>query len=92
MKDPRKIILRPVVTEKSLEDQEVKRYCFEVDKRANKDEIKRAIEQIFDVRVISVQTLNKRGKLRRQRYKVGRRRGWKKAFIRLDPEHTIEII
>jgi len=92
MKDPRQIVLRPLVTEKSLEGQADRQYCFEVDKRANKDEIKRAIEEIFDVKVVSVQTLQRRGKLRRQRYKIGRRKDWKKAVIRLAPEHTIDVI
>ena len=92
MKDPRQIILRPIVTEKSLGSQEDQQYSFEVDKRANKIEIRKAIEEIFDVKVISVQTMRKRGKLRRQRYKVGRRRSWKKAIIKLAPEDTIEII
>ncbi len=92
MKDPRQIILRPIVTEKSLGSQEDQQYSFEVDKRANKIEIRRAIEEIFDVKVVSVQTMRKRGKLRRQRYKVGRRRSWKKAIIKLAPDDTIEVI
>jgi len=92
MKDPRQTILRPIVTEKSLGGQENRHYSFEVDKRANKIEIRRAIEEIFDVKVVSVQTMRKRGKLRRQRYKVGRRRSWKKAIIKLAPEDTIEVI
>lgn len=92
MKDPRQIVLRPLVTEKSLDGQENRQYSFEVDKRANKIEIRKAIEEIFDVKVISVQTMRKRGKLRRQRYKVGQRRNWKKAVIKLAPEDTIEII
>ena len=92
MKDPRQIIKRPLVTEKSLESQAANQYCFEVNRKANKDEIKRAVEEIFDVKVVAVQTTLRRGKFRRQKYKVGQRRNWKKAVVRLAPEHTIDII
>lgn len=92
MKDPRQIIMRPLVTEKSLDSQGLNQYCFEVNKKANKDEIKRAIEEIFDVKVIAVQTALRRGKFRRQKFKVGQRRNWKKAVVRLAPENTIDVI
>ena len=94
MKDPYQIVNYPLITERSTilrEDRE--KYTFRVDKRANKIEIKRAIEAIFpDVHVVSVNTINIQGKPKRFRYnKQGKRPDWKKAIVTLRPGDTIEM-
>lgn len=93
MKDPYQIIKYPLITEKSTILREDKnKYTFRVDKRANKIEIKGAIEAIFpDIEVLMVNTINVRGKPKRFRQKRGRRPDWKKAIVTLRPEDTIEI-
>ncbi len=94
MKDPYQTIRYPLITEKSTILREDKnKYTFRVDKRANKIEIKKAIEVIFpDVTVLSVNTINVRGKPKRSRINQrGRRSDWKKAIVTLRSEDTIEI-
>lgn len=81
--NPHDIIIRPVVTERSMDDMEQGKYTFVVAKRANKSEIKKAIEQIFDVTVDRVNTMNMRGKMKRQGANQGRRASWKKAIVKL---------
>ena len=84
MKTPYDIILRPVITEQSMEDTGLKKYVFIVANDANKTEIKWAISQIFNVKVDKVTTLHRKGKLRRQgRYPEGRTAGYKKAVVKL---------
>ena len=73
------IIKRPIITEQSMEQTEMKRYTFEVAKSANKIEIAKAVEQIFGVKVAKVNTLNMQGKLKR----MGARPAWKKAMVTL---------
>ncbi len=92
MKDPYKIILKPVITEKSTMLKEVNReICFEVDSRTNKSEIKKAIEQLFKVKVESVRIMNKRGKPRRVGRTMGKKKDWKKAYVKLkEGEKMIE--
>jgi len=92
MKDPYQIIIRPVITEKSTWLKEKNReICFEVDPRANKIEIKRAVEQLFKVKVERVRVMNKKGKERRVGRNIGRKRNWKKAYIKLkEGEKMIE--
>jgi large subunit ribosomal protein L23 len=82
-KDPRDIILKPVVSEKSYGLIDDGKYTFEVDPRSNKTEIKLAIEKIFDVKVASVNTLNRTGKLRRTRFGIGKRKDTKRAIVTL---------
>ncbi len=77
------IIIKPIITEKSMDDMAEGKYTFKVDKRANKTEIKRAIEEIFEVEVEKVNTINVRGKLKTQGMTSGRRADWKKAIIKL---------
>ena len=94
VKDPYRIIRYPLITEKSTILREDKnKYTFRVDKRANKIEIKRALEVIFpDVEVLAVNTLNVRGKPKRFRAnKRGKKPDWKKAIVTLRPDDTIEI-
>ena len=91
--EPRIVIRKPLVTEKGMYYAEnFAVYPFEVDKRANKVDIKNAIETIYDVTVKGVRTMNMQGKLRRVRYAQGRKRGWKKALVTLAEGDTIEII
>ena len=82
-KDPRDIILKPVVSEKSYGLIDDGKYTFEVDPRSNKTEIKLAIEKIFDVKVASVNTLNRTGKTRRTRFGTGKRKDTKRAIVTL---------
>ena len=77
------IIIKPVVTERSMENMESKRYTFKVDTRANKSEIKKAVETIFGVKVKQVNTMNITGKKKRMGANVGKRPDWKKAIVTL---------
>ncbi len=92
MMDSYKIILKPVITEKSTMLKEMNReVCFEVAPRANKSEIKKAVEQLFKVKVESVRIMNKRGKSRRMGRTVGKKKDWKKAYVKLkEGEKMIE--
>ena len=91
MKDPRQIIKRPLVTEKSSDMREVNWYVFSVDKRCNKIEIKDAIEKIFGVKVEKVRTLITTGKtVKRMGRIAGRKSSMKKAYVKLK-EGTIEL-
>ncbi|MFP7171500.1 50S ribosomal protein L23 [Terribacillus sp. 7520-G] len=83
MRDPRDIIKRPVITEHSSDLMVDKKYTFEVDKRANKIEIKQAVEVIFGVKVEQVNTLNLKGKFKRQGRYGGYRPDRKKAVVTL---------
>lgn len=91
-KEPYQIILRPVVTERAYDMQASNAYTFEVALDANKAQIKDAVEALFEVKVVNVRTMHKRGKVRRRRFVSGRTRGWKKAIVKLAPEHTLEIM
>ena len=93
MKSAYDIILRPIITEQSMEHLDLKKYVFEVARDANKIDIRNAVEEIFDVKVGKVTTLNIRGKEKRTgRYPAGYRRSWKKAVVRLtDDSKTIEF-
>ncbi len=92
IKDPYKIILRPVITEKSTLMKEMNReICFEVASRANKIEIKEAAEQLFNVKIESVRVMKQRGKMRRVGRNQGRTKDWKKAYLKLkEGEKMIE--
>lgn len=86
MKDPRQIIVRPLITEKTSALQEQANVlCFEVAPEANKIEIRQAVEKLFGVKVVSVQVVNMRGKLRRYGRFSGFRPDWRKAYVRLAP-------
>ncbi len=92
MKDPYKSVIRPVITEKStLLKEKNREVCFEVDPRANKSEIKKAAEQLFKIKVERVRIQNKRGKKRRVGRSEGKKKDWKKAYIKLkEGEKMIE--
>lgn len=88
----RDIIIRPIITEKSIAGVNQKKYTFEVDKSANKIEIAKAVEEVFKVKVVKVNTINVRGQLRRQGRTQGYTRSWKKAIVTLTPDSKgIEI-
>ena len=89
-KDPRDILLAPVVSEKSYALLDQGKYTFIVDPRSNKSEIKKAVESIFGVKVSSVHTLNRQGKARRTRFGMGKRKDTKRAIVPLR-EGTIDI-
>ena len=89
-KDPRDILIAPVVSEKSYGLLDQGKYTFVVDPRANKTEIKIAIEQIFKVKVDSVHTLNRQGKTRRTKFGLGKRKNTKRAIVTLR-EGSIDI-
>ena len=83
MKSPYDIILKPIISEDSMEKMEDKKYVFKVDKNANKIEIRNAIEKIFDVKVKSVNTMNVKVKVKRMGAHSGKRSDWKKAIVAL---------
>jgi large subunit ribosomal protein L23 len=91
MYDPRDIILRPVISEKSYDMIEHNRYTFEVAKTASKPQIADAVREIFGVTVTSVNTMNVKGKPRRVRVAKGKTRDWKKAIVSLKEGDTIEF-
>nr|WP_257910855.1 50S ribosomal protein L23 [Janibacter limosus] len=90
LKDPRDILIRPVVSEKSYGLLDEGKYTFIVDPRANKTEIKIAVEKVFGVKVDSVHTMNRVGKTRRTRFGTGKRKDTKRAIVSLR-EGTIDI-
>ena len=89
-KNPRDVILRPVVSEKSYNLIDEGKYTFEVDPRSNKTEIKQAVESIFKVKVSSVNTMNRVGKERKTRFGLGKRKDTKRAIVTLK-SGTIDI-
>lgn len=92
MRDPHDIIIKPIVTEASMDNMADKKYTFVVDKKSNKTEIKNAVEKIFGVKVDSVNTMNMLGKKKRMGASVGKKNDWKKAIVTLTEESkTIEF-
>ena len=92
MRDPHDIIIRPIVTEASMNAMAEKKYTFVVDKKSNKSEIKNAVESIFGVKVASVNTMNMTVKKKRMGIHVGKRPDWKKAIVTLtEDSKTIEF-
>jgi large subunit ribosomal protein L23 len=89
-KNPRDVILRPIVSEKSYNLIDEGKYTFEVDPRSNKTEIKQAVESIFKVKVSSVNTMNRVGKERKTRFGIGKRKDTKRAIVTLK-SGTIDI-
>ena len=92
MKTAYDIIIKPIITEQSMEATEEKKYVFQVATDANKIEIKKAVEEIFGVKVEKVNTIRMEGKEKRMGVHVGRRANWKKAMVKLTAESkTIEF-
>ena len=83
--DPRDILIAPVVSEKSYGLLEESKYTFLVAPQANKTEIKIAVEKVFGVKVVSVNTINRQGKRKRTRFGVGQRKNTKRAIVTVDP-------
>jgi large subunit ribosomal protein L23 len=87
------VVRRPLITEKGTSLRELSgQYLFEVDRKANKHQIKNAVEKLFNVHVEDVRTLNVRGKLKRVGKNLGRRSSWKKAFVTLKSGEKIEFL
>lgn len=80
------IIIRPIITERSMMDAQEKKYAFEVNKKANKHQIKDAVEELFQVKVVRVNTMNYSGKLKRMGRTEGKRPDWKKAVVTLSAD------
>jgi large subunit ribosomal protein L23 len=91
VKSPRDVVIRPVVSEKSYAGLDQNRYTFLVHPDANKTEIKEAIQKIWNVQVLSVNTMIRRGKRKRTRMVQGRRADQKRAVVTLAPGDSIEI-
>jgi large subunit ribosomal protein L23 len=85
------IIVRPLITEKNTNLMTMNKYCFQVAQSANKQQIKQAVEEVFNVAVVSVHTMNVRGKLRRRGQKLGYTADWKKAIVTLAEGDRIEL-
>jgi large subunit ribosomal protein L23 len=86
------VILRPLVTEKGMHrSTRNNQYAFEVHLQASKDDVRRAIEDLFNVKVDKVRTQNRRGKPRRHKFKMGSTKAWKKAIVTLNEEHRIDF-
>ena len=83
------IILEPIISEKTVDDKAYNKYAFKVHKKANKVEIRKAVEDLFKVKVVSVNTMNYRGKKRRLGYYVGRKPSFKKAIVTLKKGDSI---
>lgn len=85
------IIRKPLITEKSTEHMEENRYVFEVDKRAGKEQIMWAVKEIYNVRVVGISTLRRRGKMRRTRFGYSKTPDTKRAIVKVHAEDRIEL-
>ena len=86
------IIKRPIITEKTnIQKEDANQVTFEVDRKANRVEIKRAVETIFNVNVAAVRTMQVKGKIKRRGRIVGKRKDWKKAVVTLLPGQRIDF-
>ena len=86
------VIIKPLVTEKTTHQQATRNvYAFRVHAGANKRQIKQAVEQIYEVKVTAVRTMNRKGKPRRSRYKITKTSDWKRAIVVLDENSRIEL-
>jgi large subunit ribosomal protein L23 len=93
MKDPRHVLIRPLMTEKSMQQKEtLNTVAFRVRPDANKVEIRVAVETVFNVKVTAVRTASYEGKLKRMGRFQGRRADWKKAVVTLAPGHKIDLV
>jgi len=90
--EPHQVILRPLVTEKGMHrSTRNNAYAFEISRMAGKDDVRRAVEALFDVKVLKVRTQNRHGKPRRSRFRMGRTKDWKKAIVTLYADHKIDF-
>jgi large subunit ribosomal protein L23 len=89
---PHQVLLRPLVTEKGTHKADrYNAYAFQVSRLATKDDVRRAVEELFDVNVLRVRIQNRKGKPRRTRFRLGYTSDWKKAIVTLDREDRIEF-
>ena len=90
--EPHQVLLRPIVTEKGVHrSSRQNAYTFEISKLATKEDVRRAVESLFDVKVLKVATQNRKGKPKRSRFRASRTNDWKKAIVTLDPEYNIDF-
>jgi large subunit ribosomal protein L23 len=89
--NPRSVIIRPIVSEKSYALLTANKYTFRVHPDAHKTQIRQAVEEVFGVRVEDVRTMSVKSKPKRRGYSVGRTREWKKAIVQLHPDDSIEL-
>lgn len=90
--EPHQVLLRPLVTEKGVHrSSRQNAYTFQINKLATKIDVRKAVEKLFDVKVLKVATMNRKGKARRTRAQLGQTSDWKKAIVTLDPEHRIDF-
>ena len=90
--EPHQVLLRPLVTEKGMHrSTRFNAYSFEINRLATKEDVRVAVEKMFDVKVLAVRTQNRKGKPRRSRFRYGYTKDWKKAVVKLDPEYRIDF-
>lgn len=90
--EPHQVVLKPLVTEKGMHrSTRCNAYAFQVNRLATKTDVKRAVEELFEVKVLKVHVQNRKGKPRRTRMQFGSTKDWKKAIVTLDAEHRIEL-
>jgi large subunit ribosomal protein L23 len=89
--NPRSVIIRPVISEKSYELLAANKYTFRIHPRAHKTQVRQAVEEIFGVRVRDVRTMSVKSKPKRRGWTAGKTRQWKKAIVQLHPEDSIEL-
>jgi large subunit ribosomal protein L23 len=92
-RDPRSILIRPIMTEKSMQQKDdLNAVTFEVARDANKVEIRQAVEKAFNVKVAAVRTSAREGKWKRMGRHIGQQPAWKRAVVTLRPGHKIELV
>lgn len=91
MRNPHDVLIKPLVSEKSMSLMEQNKYPFEVNRDANKIEIKHAVQVLFKVTVVSITTMNVKGKMKRMGRYIGKRPDKKKAIVTLKPGDKIEV-
>ena len=90
--EPHQVILRPLVTEKGMHrSTRCNAYAFEINRQASKTDVRRAVEELFEVKVVKVRTQNRKGKPRKTKMTYCYTNSWKKSIVTLDPEHRIEL-
>ena len=89
--NPRTVIIKPVISEKSYELLSANKYTFRIHERAHKTQVRQAVEEIFGVRVEHVRTMSVKSKPKRRGWTSGKTRQWKKAVVQLHPEDSIEL-
>ena len=90
--EPHQVIVKPLVTEKAMhKSTRNNAYAFEINRLATKEDVKKAVESLFEVKVLKVATQNRKGKARRTRFRLGMTKDWKKAIVTLDAEHRINF-